>query len=273
MLISVRAPPKQADVDEASVHSERLDVSPEVLRADDVEDHVDAAFRGQVLDGAGKVCRAVIDAVRGAQPLAGQALRVRPGGRKDRGAADVCELDRCRSDAARPAVNQQQFAGRKPRTLKDVRPHREERLRNCSGRRNLGARRDGQALRRRRHAVLGVSAACDERAHAVAVLPARRGAVFGRADLHDGARDFESWQIGCAGRRGITTEALHDIGSIDAGRGNLDEHFIGPGFGDWPIDGLQHLRSARMRNFNGEHPAIVPPGVQAVPNRIAGFAD
>ena len=47
-LISARAPAEQADLEQAAVHREALDVALQVVAADDVEDDVDAFAVGRI---------------------------------------------------------------------------------------------------------------------------------------------------------------------------------------------------------------------------------
>src|SRR5690606_32242750 len=92
-----------ADDHQPAAGGERGEVLGEVLRADDVENDVDAAAVGGLADAIDEVLRAVVDADLGAQVAAGGDL-LRRTGRGDRaGTVGHRELDGERADAARPA--------------------------------------------------------------------------------------------------------------------------------------------------------------------------
>ena len=131
-------------------------------------------------------------------------------------------MDRGGADAAGAAVHQEALAGREVSELEDVGPHGEEGLGDAGGFLHGEAARHRQALYAGRQAVLGVAAAGDERADAVALAPAgvrRRGG--------DGARDFQSEDGRRSRRRRILAGALQEVGTVDAGGLDADQDFAG----------------------------------------------
>src|SRR5690606_22450774 len=94
-----------ADDDEAAVRGERAQVAVEVLGADDVEHHVDAALAGGLARPLDEVLAAVVDAVGAERLAAGDARGAARGGEHDR-AGGAQQLDRGRADAAGAAVHE-----------------------------------------------------------------------------------------------------------------------------------------------------------------------
>ena len=93
-------------LDEPAVHREALEVALEIGRADDVDDHVDAAPAGQARDALGEILVAVIDGGFGAEPDARRAFLVAARGGVRACAELARQLDRGDADAARAAVHQ-----------------------------------------------------------------------------------------------------------------------------------------------------------------------
>ena len=78
-----------------------------------------------------------------------------------------------------------------------------------------------------RDAIFGVTAAYDQRHDLVGFLPARRT----RSARDDFAGDFQSGNIGGTWRRRIKPHALHDVGPVNAGGGDLDQDLAGAWLG------------------------------------------
>lgn len=55
------------------------------------------------------------------------------------------------------------------------------------------------------------------------------------------------------GGGGVASLALHDIGPVHPGGGDLDEDFAVFGRGDRALLGFQHLRSARHLDLDRDH--------------------
>ena len=72
---------------------------------------------------------------------------------------------------------------------------------------------------RRRDAIVGIAAASDQRADAIADQLRRRP-----ARSNDGASDLQSRNVARARRRRVNPLTLEDIGPVDACRGDLDQH-------------------------------------------------
>jgi hypothetical protein len=98
-------------------------------------------------------------------------------------------------------------------------------------------------------AELGVAAAVGERRHLVAERPARN--PLSEAD--DLARHFEAEKIGGAWRRRIKPFPLHEVGAVDAGGGDADQHLAGGGARHRAAAGLQHLRPAGGAHLDRGH--------------------
>ncbi len=86
-------------------------------------------------------------------------------------------------------------------------------------------------------------------------LSLERNAGNAGTDRDNFPGNLESGNVGGAGRRRIAALALHDIGPVDAGRGNAHQHFALSGFGRGPpgrisiAPGRRALRSLRSRSF------------------------
>ncbi len=131
-------------------------------------------------------------------------------------------LDRRDTDSARSSLYQQRFLTFQSGPLEHVDPHREEGLGKSRSLDERIAARDRQALRRGRGDILGVAAAGHQRADPIAGFPFIHACAGG----DDGAGHLEPWYVGCAGRWRVAALALQDVGSVDAGRGDLDQNLI-----------------------------------------------
>ena len=155
----------------------------------------------------------------------------------DGGAKRAGELDRGGADAAGAAVHQDALAGLEVSELEDVGPDGEEGLRDAGGLLHGEALWHGQALHAGREAVLGVAAAGDERADAVALAPP---GVRGRGG--DGARDFQSEDGRRSRRRRIVAGALQQVGTIDARGLDANQHFARARDGRRALGDVQNVR-------------------------------
>src|SRR5436190_24158947 len=128
-------------------------------------------------------------------------------------------------------MHEKRFTGFERATLEHIVPDREESLRYRAGLLHWIVRGNGQGVAFMRKTILRVAAADHERHHLVADLPARH-AVAERDHL---ARDLEARNVRRAFRWRIKTLALHDIGPVDAGGGDLDQNFSRAGRGNRPF--------------------------------------
>ena len=261
----------ETDLDEASVHREAIDVPRQVVSANDVENDVDAASRGGLTDGFHEVLRAVIDRDRRAERLACPALLVGSRGRVRNCTESARELDRCRADAARTAVNENALAFRQPSALKHVRPDGEEGFRNRGGVNRVEAARYRKALHGRRDAILGVATSghqgTDARLTAVSfrLKPEATWFLFSRLSCSSRLEpeatrfdnftgDLEARNVGGTWRRWVLALSLHDVGPVHARGLDPDEDFLRTWRRHCPFDDAEHFRSARLSDFDCTHP-------------------
>ncbi len=151
-------------------------------------------------------------------------------------------------DAAGPAVDEHGVAFGGKAALEQVHPDGEQGLRH---RRRFGQRKDfrhGEAGPGRRDAIFGIAAARDERAD---LLADEVSSALSRFD--DRAGHFESEDVRRSGRRRIEAPALEDVGPIDAGRGDLDQHLARADARHRPFDQRKLLRAVRLRRDDGLH--------------------
>ena len=92
-------------------------------------------------------------------------------------------------------------------------------------RRQADAVGDRQHLASGHHDLLGVAAACQQRAHLVAGLPSGDVAAHGR----DAAGAFQAGIRRSAGRRRIEPLPLCQIRAVDTGGGDIDQHLVRSG--------------------------------------------
>ena len=159
-----------------------------------------------------------------------RAFFVRPGRRQHRRAERLGEHDRRGADAGRAAVDQKRLACLQPAALEHVGPHGEKRLGHrtrLDERETVGQR---QRVRLMHRAEFRVAAARHQAADAVAEPKARR--TLAQPDHRAG--DLEAGNVGCARRRRIGPLALQDVGAVDAGRLDLDQHLARPRPGGRP---------------------------------------
>src|SRR5262249_58788913 len=71
--------------------------------------------------------------------------------------------------------------------------------------------------------------------------------------LLDRTGDLESRNVGGARGRRITAQPLEDVGTIDAGGDDLDQHFACRGRRPGTLRRHEHVRVAGMCDFNRDH--------------------
>ncbi len=114
---------------------------------------------------------------------------------------------------------------------------------------------ESEALRHRqggdfgRHGVFGIAAAIDERAYEIAVLEAGCAGTAG----NDLARHLEPEKVGGALGRRVEALTLEHVGTVDAGRRDLDQDLAWAWRGHRPRRRDEHLRSATLLRFDDRH--------------------
>ena len=223
--------------DQSAVHRQALEVALEIGRADDVDDDVDTATAGQFRNAFGEVCRPVIDGSVRAQSHARSAFLVVAGGRVGARPELARQLNGRDADTAAAAVYQHRLAARETPMDEQVGPDGEVRFGQGRGTNGVVARWPGQALRDRRSAVLGVSAAIRQRAHTIA----DREALRFTPKRDDFTCHLETNDRARAGRRRVQPLALRNVGAVHACRQHADQDFV--------RSGLRHCRRADRQDF------------------------
>ncbi len=199
----------------------------DVVSADHVEDHVGAASAGCLLHTGDEVFLAVVHRHVGAEREAAGAFFGTAGGDDDPGAKRLGQLDRRRTDARSPAVDQRPFAGGEVAALEEIRPDGEVRLGDCRALDEGEAARQGQGVGLVHGGELGIAAAGDECDHGIADGVSRRVGSKGR----DLAGDLQAEHVGRAGWRRVVALALGDVRPVDAGSVDTDENLAVAGRG------------------------------------------
>ncbi len=223
--------------------ADRVDVDGHVVAAHEIEGDVRAAA-GRFDDGPRErvdVERAVgragrFDADVETQRAATIEFRGGARGPDDACAPRVCELQRGGADARTDRVHQHPLARGDLCLGHQCVVHRDVHLGHAAHRDEVEIRRDDRAVHRRHGDVLRLRAAADDPEDAIADR-ARRDVGADRFDdtgeLH--ARDVD----GNAGRRGIATGALQEIGAVQTGAVNPHHDPVRSRVGDGPGGDLQ----------------------------------
>ena len=146
-------------------------------------------------------------------------------------------------------MDQNAFTAPQSTPLEDIGPYGEKGLRQGGRLRHAQGFGRRQAENGGREAVFGVTAARDQGAHPIA----QGQAIDARADPHHFARDFQARNIRRAGGRGIVAGALHHIGAVDAGGGDLEQNFAVPGLRHRALGRPQTLGRPEFGDFDGGH--------------------
>jgi hypothetical protein len=131
-------------------------------------------------------------------------------------AGRLAHLDRRDADAGGGAVHHQGLAGLQGPVLEDIGVDREHRLRQAGGLDEVEVAGDRQGVAGVADRELGVAAAAQQGADAVALAPAPGG-------HGDGPGHLQAHRRGRAGRRRVEAQALDDVGPVDAGGPDLDQ--------------------------------------------------
>ena len=159
------------------------------------------------------------------------------------------ELHRHRADAAGAAVHEQVLAGLQRGEVEDVAPDRAGDLGQAGGVQQRHPGGHGQQLPDGDGDLLGVAAAGEQRADLVADRPA------GDA-LAERRRSAGALQAGVgrgAGRRGVEAAALQQVGPVDGGRDDVDEHLARARDGRVDVGEDERLGAAVGRQRDGAH--------------------
>ncbi len=143
-------------------------------------------------------------------------------------------------------MDKDRLAGGQPAALEQVRPDGEIGFGQAGGGDEIETLGDRQALAGGRDAIFGVAGADDERADSVARLPPA-------AAGHHLTGDFEAHDRRRAGRHRVAAEPLEDVGPVDAGGVDPDQHLAGAGRRHRARDRHQHLGAAGGGGVDGGH--------------------
>ena len=163
------------------------------------------------------------------------------------------ELDGDRADAGRAAVHEQQLPRLERRQLEDVGPDGADDLGQPGGLEQRHPRRDRQELTGRHRDQLGVAPAGQQRAHLLADHPVGDAVAEGddaAGALEPGVGRGAGWWV-------VQAHPLHDVGAVDGGRRDLDEHLTRSGDGVRDVGGDEGVGVPRGRQGDGAHGATV----------------
>ena len=228
---------------------ERAHVPVEVVATDGIQDDVGAAVARRVEQGGDEVLFPVVDEDLGPESAAGLELLLAPRGDRDLAAAGPRELDGHGPDSARASMHEERLSRAQGGRHEDVRPHRGDRFGQRCGVDEIDGVRHGEKLAGCGDGQFGVPAAAEQGADAVADGDIRHAV----AECGDGARDLEAGPVRRTGRRGIGAHSLVQVGPIDPGCGDLDEHFAAPRDKVIDLARYEHLRPTRPADGNGQH--------------------
>ena len=127
------------------------------------------------------------------------------------------------------------------------------------------AARHGQHLLGGCHDTLGVAAAVDEGADLVADLPLLDAVT----DRRDATAHLEARVLGCARRRRVVAEALHDVRPVDPGGDDVDEHLAGLRLGVGHLVEDEAVGVSGLGDRDGAHG---PSLLSCAPGTHAGLA-
>ena len=199
----------------------------------------------------------------GAEVAAVLQLGLAARGGDHRGAARLRVLDRERPDPAGAAVHQERLARGEVR----VRQGRPDRRRDLE---HPGRVDEVVAGRRREHLAggyadaLGVPAAGEQGDARLADLePADAGPEGGHVP-----RDLEPDGLAGPRRRRVVALPLHEVGPVDPGPDDVDQHLARAGLGVRHLTDLQDVGISRLGHDDGTHPASLPLGSDPGRGRI-----
>ena len=209
-----------------SVFGQAFEVARHIVAADHVQHGLHPLPAGEALDLRDIILGAVVDRFVRAPALGSLAFFVRSAGHDDLDVEQVAQADRHRADPAGAAMDQHGVATDGIGPLEQVGPYGEEGFRQRRCLHHVIVRRDRQALARRRHRILRIAPARQQRAYALADQHIRTAP--GRDDR---AGDFQPRNVRSAGRWRIFALSLQDVGPVDAGGGDPDQHLVIAGNG------------------------------------------
>ena len=206
-----------------------------------IENHVDAALVRMAQHGFGEVLLLIVDDDVGAERryalhLARRRRHEQARARRQR----FDDLHRRRRDSAAAAVQQHGLAVGEPGVEEQVHVRREIGFADAGCLLEAQARRNAHDVARMGRRELGVTAAAEQREHALAAREFRDA----RAECLDGAGGLEPEQRRFAGRRRIMALPLHDVGPVHARRVHANQDAAWSGDRGFGLPGFQHLGSA-----------------------------
>ena len=207
--------------------------------ADGVEDDPGAA---RVAQDGDKILGLEIDGAFGAEIAAEGAIGTGRGGGEDAQPPGSAQLDGGRADPPGAAMGEENAVpgpGARGVGVEDIAPDREECLWQAGTVDRADAFGERQAMARMDRHIGAIAPAIGQRHHRIA-----RGPSPGGIGPNDSAGYFEPEQIGRALWRRIGACALDDIGPVDPGGGDLDQHFFGARYGYRALAKAQNLGAA-----------------------------
>ena len=142
-----------------AIFAQTLQIARNITTCDHVQNKMHASAVGNCFYFSDKICAVVIYGMIRADCLCGGAFVVRPAGHNDIEIKQFAQFDRHGSNAARAAMDEDGFAGRRVAAFKHIVPHGEQRFRQCRGLRHFHSRWNGQANVGAGDAIFGISAA------------------------------------------------------------------------------------------------------------------
>ena len=215
-----------ADLHDAALQGERIEVEVEILPADHIQHGIDATAAGHLAHRGQHVAAAVVDGSIGAE---GQAAVDLAGGTGDHhpGAGPAGNLDRRRAHAGCAAVHQRHAPGAQPALQHQGVPRGEPHLGDRRGVRHVDPDGHRDRLPFVDGDLRGVAAAGQDSHHRVADLPGGHPGTD-RADP-PGELQARDLVFGLWPRLRVATDALEEIGAVDRSGRDVDDDLLRPG--------------------------------------------
>ena len=228
-------PALQPDHHQTSAIGQGRDVALQVLRSDDIQDHVEGARLHEVL-------LPVVDQCLGAELRASLQLLGAARSHRDLSADGAGPLDGEGANARPASVDQQSFARLQARGHGQIRVDRAGHFRDPTGGHQVDARRQRHDLAAGHRDPFGVATPGQQRTHGLPV---------------EVAGDLKAQDVAGPGRRRVETLPLEQVRPVDAGSGHVHQDLIRAGYWVGNVSQLQILRAAERRNRNRLHESRV----------------
>ena len=233
----------------AAILSQAFQIARDIIARDHIKDDIDAFAIGELARSLDKVHLAVIDCQIRTQSFGSFAFD---------GIAARCnhfqikgfgKHDRHCANARSAAMDKQSLAIARHSALEHIVPHSEKRFRQrcCFSERHVFG--NWQAMRPRRCAIFSIAAARCKRAN---FLPDHfRGSI--RSHCNHFARNFQTQQRRCSGRRRVKPCALNAIRPVDACISGFDQHIMRLESGQCDLGQRKHIWPAWRIHCNRLH--------------------